>query len=382
MSFAPAFAAAPMSDTAPSPFPAAAAAASSSSAQGLVSSAQFWIAPFSSPTIAAAAASSSSLCRRVSGLSLAAADGSAAAADGSAAAAAATPAAASSVAAAAAASSSSVLRAPRRRKLKTTALPSFFRPVPRAIVGWARRRALASVREDARSRSSQPRQVASRLKILQRCFQQQDAELGLPHMPTDLLSIVAGYSARSEYELREVVSVRAMTREFDPASEFEFSSEAEFRAFVARSVVEEPRLQQCLQELESELEDAERSFDQSHPASSMSDADGSQESDGSAASSSSSLSISSAAADRAEMRDQVSLRFFESFAHRYPSFRSVLQRCYPAAFGLESSAPYRDFITRMLPAADPATPLHDVSELWKEWSGRESVVWIGYRQDE
>lgn len=326
---------------------------------------------------APAAASSSSLCRRVSGLSLAA-DGS------SVAPAAAASAAASSVAASATTDSSSPsLRVPRRRKLKSTALPSFFRPLPRAIVAWGRRRDLASVREDPRSRASQPQQVASRLTILQRCFQQQDAELGLPHIPTDLLSIMAGYSARSEYELREVVSVCAMRIEDDPSTAHEFSTEAEFRAFVARDVVEEPRLRECMQELEAELEDAERAFDQSRPHT-IGQVGESQESDASDASAESSLSISTEAADRAEMRDEVSMRFFRSFAQRHPAFRTLMHRCSPphSLDQPEQSAPYRELITRMLVAADPAIPLHQCVDLWKEWSGGASAVWISYRQDE
>ena len=145
------------------------------------------------------------------------------------------------------------------RLLKSTVLTSFFPPVPRAanIVNWRRRRDLASAREDARSRASQARQVASKLQILRQCFQQQDAELGLPHM--------AEYSTRSEYEMREVVSVRAMLRPGGPAFGFRFSSESEFRAFVSRTVVEEPRLQQCMSELDEVQSELWRAFVEAHP---------------------------------------------------------------------------------------------------------------------
>ena len=221
------------------------------------------------------------------------------------------------------------------RPLKSTVLTSFFPSLPRPanIVNWRRRRDLAS-EQDTESRASQARQVASRLRILRQCFQLQDAELGLPHIHTDLLTIVAEYSARSEYEMREVVSVRAVIRPGGPG--LLFSSEAEFRSFVSRTVVEEPRLQQCMSGLAAAQKEAERPVHEAYPYPPIYryDSDGSLRSDGSQESDWSDASCVSAIQHCVARVDQVSCRFVESFAEGCPALlRGVVQRDYPPSVG-------------------------------------------------
>ena len=131
--------------------------------------------------------------------------------------------------------------AAERAKLKPTILADFFTPVAQCVDSWGpEKRAAQAMANDADTTAelssvNKDSLQSIRLNELRVCFQLNNATLGLPSVPTELLQIVNEYCAPRE-GFRRLVAV-AMSCTSKEWENIWFCSEAEFRETVRKQVL-------------------------------------------------------------------------------------------------------------------------------------------------
>ena len=129
-------------------------------------------------------------------------------------------------------------KASKRAKLKPTTLADFFTPVAQCVDSWGpEKRAAQRMANDADTAAElssvhKDSLQSIRLNELRVCFQLNNASLGLPYVPTELLQIVNKYCAPRQ-RFRRVVAV-AVSKDWN---DLWLCSEAQFREMTRKEVL-------------------------------------------------------------------------------------------------------------------------------------------------